>query len=139
MTLSRSEQILQAIETLLASADGVNGRVFRDRWEALARNELPAIVLLPLSEDPQEQAIPFMDERLTVAVDILCSGAGLSTLADPIRVSAHGLLMADRSLGGLALDVLPAGTVWDAESGEIGVLRCRYRAQYRHLITDLTQ
>lgn len=139
MTQSKSERILAAIATALAPTDGIAGRVFRDRWEAVARGEMPCLVVEPQGEDPQIIAIPNTDSSLLVAVDVLISGAPLSTLADPIRVDAHARLMADRSLGGLAHTIDPASVQWQAEPGEIGILSLGYRITYRTLTTDLTQ
>jgi len=140
MTLSRSETILAEIEALLSATDGIGGRVFRDRWEALARNELPAIVLLPLSEDDE---ITTTTETLTTtlrfSVDILASGEGLSTIADPIRVSAHALLLAAPLTTAGVISLYPQGRQWDAASGEIGVVRSSYAVRYRTLLADLTQ
>ena len=136
---SKSERILAAIEATLAPTAGISGRVFRDRWEALARAEMPAIVIEPQSEDPQIAAIPYTDSTLLVTVDILISGSPLSTLADPIRVNAHARLMADRTLGGLAHSIDPAPVAWSGEPGEIGILSLSYRVPFRTLTTDLTQ
>jgi len=136
---SKSERILTAIEATLAPTAGVSGRVFRDRWEALARAEMPAIVIEPQSEEPLITAIPYTDSTLLVTVDILISGSPLSTLADPIRVDAHARLMADRSLGGLVHSIDPAPVAWSGEAGEIGILSLSYRVPFRTLTTDLTQ
>ena len=136
---SKTEQILTAIQATLAGTSGVSTRIYRDRWEALARNEMPALVIHPETEDQQLTTIPFTQSTLTVAIDVLISGSPLSTLADPTRVSLHSKLMADRSLGGLAFDVMPGGIAWDADSGEIGILQCRYLISFRTLTADLTQ
>jgi hypothetical protein len=136
---SKTEQILSAIETALAGTVSVGNRIYRDRYEALARSELPALVIQPQSEDSQTLTIPYTDNTLTVAIDVLISGSPLSTLADPIRVSAYSKLMADRSLGGLAFDVLPGPSTWDADSGEIGVLRLTWTITHRNQTADLTQ
>ena len=138
MTLSKSERILARLETIADGVNGLTGRVWRDRWEALARNEMSAIVIEPQSEDDDLTVIPFADTTLLVNLDILISGSPLSTLADPIRVDLHSRLMADRSLDGLALDLYPAGRAWQAVSGEIGALRCAYAVKYRTSLTDLT-
>lgn len=139
MTLSKSERILAAIAAALASTAGISGRVFRDRWEAVARGEMPCLVVEPLGEEPGLTSLPFSDFALTVSVDILISGSPLSTLADPIRVDAHARLMADRTLGGLCHSVDPGPTEWKGEAGEIGILGMSYRIPYRTLTTDLTQ
>lgn len=139
MTLSKSEQILAAIATALAPTAGISSRVFRDRWEAVARNEMPCIVVEPLGEEPGQTSIPFTDYTLTVAVDVLVSGSPLSTLADPIRVNAHSRLMADRTLGGLTHSVDPGPSEWKGEPGEIGILSLSYRIPFRTRTEDLTQ
>jgi len=136
---SKTERILAAIQSTLAGTTGVSTRIYRDRWEALARNEMPALVIHPETEDQQLTTIPYTQSTLTVAIDVLISGSPLSTLADPTRVSLHSKLMADRSLGGLAFDVIPGGIAWDADSGEIGILQCRYLISFRTLSADLTQ
>ena len=136
---SKSERILAAIEAALAPTDGVSGRVFRDRWEALARNEMPAIVIEPQSEsDDILTTTETITTTLAVNIDVLISGAPLSTLADPIRVSLHSLLLADATLRGLVISCYPAGRQWEAVSGEIGLLRCSYAVKYRTSLGSLT-
>jgi hypothetical protein len=44
MTTKR-EQILAAVDTLLAATAGATGRVYRSRQEAFGRNESPAVVI----------------------------------------------------------------------------------------------
>jgi hypothetical protein len=139
VTLSKSERILAAIEAALTPTAGISGRVFRDRWEAVARNEMPCIVIEPLGEEPGLTSLPFTDYTITVSVDILISGSPLSTLADSIRVDAHARLMADRTLGGLTHSIDPGPSEWKGEPGEIGILSLSYRIPFRTLTADLTQ
>ena len=139
MTLSKSETILARIATVLSSTTGVSGRVFRDRWEALARSEMPAIVVEPQSEsDDVLTTTETLTTSLIVSVDVLISGAPLSTLADPIRVDLHSRLMADATLRGLVISIYPTGRAWDAVSGELGILRCSYAVRYRTTLADIT-
>jgi hypothetical protein len=136
---SKSERILSAIEAALAPTDGVSGRVFRDRWEALARNEMPAIVIEPQSEsDEIITTTETLTTTLAVNIDVLISGAPLATLADPVRVSLHSLLLADATLRGLVISCYPTGRQWEAVSGEIGLLRCSYAVRYRTSLGSLT-
>lgn len=127
---SRSERILDRIETALSSTAGAAG-VYRDRWEALSRGEMPALAIYPESESDDIEATCGVTSELFVRVDVLVDGAPLSTLADPLRVSAHALLMAEPFTGLGVIHCYPDGRRWDAESGEIGVLSCRYRVVYR--------
>jgi hypothetical protein len=139
MTLSKAERILAAIVTAITPTSGISSRVFRDRWEAVARSEMPCVVVEPLGEEPGIVSIPFTDYVLTVAVDILISGSPLSALADPIRVDAHSRLMADRTLGGLTHSIDQGPSEWKGESGEIGILSLSYRIPFRTRTEDLTQ
>ena len=139
MTLSKAERILAAIVTAITPTTGISSRVFRDRWEAVARSEMPCVVVEPLGEEPGIVSIPFTDCVLTVAVDILVSGSPLSALADPIRVNLHSRLMADRTLGGLTHSIDPGPSEWKGEPGEIGILSLSYRIPFRTLTADLTQ
>ena len=136
---SKTEQILAAIETALAGTAGVGPRIFRDRWEPMGRNEMPALVIQPSDESDETDVMPYTRCTLGVDIDVLVSGTKLSVLADPIRVSLHSKLLADRSLGGLAIDIQRNGANWDASSGEIGVLRLKYLVKFRTLTNDLTQ
>jgi hypothetical protein len=139
MTSSKAERILQAIEAVLTPTAGISARVFRDRWEAVARNEMPCLVVEPTGEEPGQVSVPFTDYTLTIAVDILISGSPLSALADPIRVDAHARLMADRTLGGLTHSIDPGPSEWKGEPGEIGILSLTYRVPFRTLTEDLTK
>ena len=138
MTLSKSERILAAIATALAPTAGISSRVFRDRWEAVARNEMPCIVIEPLSEADEVPDVGPVNTDLVVAIDVLISGAPLSTLADPIRVDAHARLIAATFTGLGVIHVYPQGREWKAEPGEIGILSCSYSVRYRSSLSDLT-
>jgi hypothetical protein len=138
VTLSKSERILAAIEAVLAPTAGISGQVFRDRWEAVARNEMPCIVIEPLGESDEVPEVGPINTDLTFAVDVLVSGAPLSTLADPIRVDAHSRLMAEPFTGLGVIHVYPQSRQWQAEPGEIGILSCSYSVRYRSSLSDLT-
>jgi len=135
---SKSEQILAAIATALAPTAGISSRVFRDRWEAVARNEMPCIVVEPLSESDEVPAVGPISTDLVVSIDVLISGAPLSTLADPIRVDMHSRLIAATFTGLGVIHVYPQSREWQAESGEIGILSSSYAVRYRSSLSDLT-
>jgi len=138
MTLSKSEQILAAIATALAPTAGISSRVFRDRWEAVARNEMPCIVIEPLSESDEVPTVGPINTDLVVSIDVLISGAPLSTLADPVRVDMHSRLIAATFAGLGVIHVYPQSREWQAESGEIGILSSSYAVRYRSSLSDLT-
>jgi hypothetical protein len=138
MTLSKAERILAAIVTAITPTAGISSRVFRDRWEAVARSEMPCIVIEPLSESDEVPDVGPVSTDLVVSIDVLISGAPLSTLADPIRVDAHARLMAASFTGLGVIHIYPQARDWKAEPGEIGILSCSYAVRYRTLLSDLT-
>jgi hypothetical protein len=136
---SRREQILAAITTTLGSAAGIDGRAYRSRMEALSRDEAPALVVEPGQDSAQVTNLCKLDWRLDVVVSISARGEGPDTLADPTIVSVHSLLMADRTIGGLAYDVVPTTVSFDLERADL--MSCWtqlvYRVSYRCSVTDL--
>ena len=140
---SRSEAILAGAKAILEA--GLTGAaaatVYRDRAEALARNEMPALALdwHTQSDNPTTQAT--LTSTMQLEVDILINGTPLTLLADPIWVAAHQLLMAEAtgvpSLPGV-IGIMPTGRQADRVSGEIGVLRCSYAVSYQTFQLDVT-
>jgi hypothetical protein len=140
---SRSETILAGAKAILEA--GLTGAaaatVYRDRAEAVARNETPAVVIDwdTQSDSPTTQAT--LTSTMQLEVDILISGTPLTLLADPIWVKAHELLMAEAtgvpSLPGV-VGIMPTGRQADRASGEIGILRCSYAVTYQTYQLDVT-
>jgi hypothetical protein len=140
VTNSKAERILTAIETVLVGTANVGTRIYRDRAEAVARNECPAIVFEPITEkDKTTGTLERTDTEMIVRFGILVNGTPVSKIADPIRVSLHSRLMADPSLGGLAQSIWPHKREYDPAPGEIGVVVCDYRVLFRTLLEDVTQ
>lgn len=138
MTLSKAERILAAIVTAITPTTGISSRVFRDRWEAVARSEMPCLVVEPLGESDEVPTTGPINTDLTVSIDVLISGSPLSTLADPIRVDMHSRLMAATFTGLQVIHCYPQSREWKAEPGEIGILSCSYAVRYRSSLSDLT-
>jgi hypothetical protein len=133
---SRSEGILAGTKAILEA--GLTGAaaatVYRDRAEALARNELPAVALDWDTQSDAATTHKTLTTTMPLEVDILISGTPLTLLADPIWVRAHELLMAEAtgvpSLPGV-IGIMPTGRQTERVSGEIGVLRCSYAVMYQ--------
>ena len=140
---SRSEVILAGAKTILTA--GLTGAaaatVYRDRAEALARNELPAVALDWDSQSDSPTTHLTLTTTMPLEVDILISGTPLTLLADPIWAKAHELLMAEAtgvpSLPGV-IGIIPTGRQAERVSGEIGVLRCSYAVTYQTYQLDVT-
>ena len=140
MTTKR-ESILAAIRTALTNTTGVSTRIYRSRVEPLARGELPAIVVEPVSDAAEQNtSLPTLDWTLTVRISVIVRGNVPDQLADPIVESLHAKVMADLTLGGHAYDVQPVGVSFDLIEADqpSGVISCDYAVKYRTRVADLT-
>jgi hypothetical protein len=138
---TRREQILAAINTAILPTAGVNGRVYRSRVEPLARQESPAIVVEPTSDNAQQNtSLPTLDWSLTVRVAVIVRGLVPDQLADPIVADMHNRIMADLTLGGVAIDVQPIGTEFEMMEADqpAGVISSNYLVRYRTNVADLS-
>lgn len=138
--MTKREAILTAIKAQLAGTAGVGTRIYRSRTEPIAREESPAIVVEPLEDDPAiETNLATLTWTLTVLITVIVRGPIPDQLADPIINSMHSKLMADYTLGGVAMDIMPGKTKWimtDAD-GAAGEIQCLYRVMYRTSLTNL--
>lgn len=139
MTTKR-EQILSAITSSLAGTAGVGSRIYRSRVEAFARDEAPAIVVEPDTDNAQTYSDCKLDWTLTVLVAIHTRGSIPDQLADPIAIDVHSKLMADRSLGGLVIDIMPGQVSWQRDKADLTSLWMvnLFQIRYRTAASDLT-
>jgi hypothetical protein len=140
MTTKR-ESILAAIKTTLAGTTGVGTRIWRSRVQALARQESPAIVVEPISDNAEQNtSLPTLDWSLTVRVAVIVRGDVPDQQADATVESLHSKMMADLTLGGYAIDVQPQGVSFDLVEADqpAGVIACDFLVRYRTSLTDLT-
>jgi len=108
----------------------------------MARNETPAIVVEPANINyEQNTSLPKLDATLRVRVVVIVRGNVPDQLADPTIVDLHSRIMADLTLGGLAIDVQPALTSFNIVEADqpAGVISCEYDVLYRTQVGDLTQ
>jgi len=139
---TKRETILAAIVTTLAGTTGVSTRIYRSRVEAFARSEAPALVIEPGTDSAAEELVSTckIDWRLPVLIAVYTRGAIPDQLADPIINSIHTKLMADRTLGGLVMDIWPGTVDPQIESADQPALWtvCTYNVRYRTSVTSLT-
>jgi hypothetical protein len=139
MTTKR-ETILAAVRTALTGTTGVSTRIYRTRVEPIARDESPAIVVEPLNDTAQQNtSLPTLDWSLTVRVSVIVRGNIPDQQADPIVESLHSKLMADLTLGGVAIDVQPQAVTFELVEADqpAGVISCEYLIRYRTSVTNL--
>ena len=138
---TKRESIMQALFTALSGTTGVGTRIYRSRVEPVARAESPALVLEPVNDTvEQNTCLPTLDHTLTVRVVVIVRATVPDQTADPIVQSLHGKIVADLSLGGLAIDVQPGPTEFTLEQADtpVGVIFCTYRILYRTSVSDLS-
>jgi hypothetical protein len=134
------EQILQSLTTTLAATSGVRA-VYRSRAEAFGRSEAPVLVIQPGPGRAVRHTTCKLHHTLDVEVIVHTRGATPDSLADPIIVSAHALIMADTTIGGLAVDIVPTNSDPQIDPGDLSSMWWvhTYEVQYRTRDADLTQ
>jgi hypothetical protein len=138
---SKRESVLAAIVTALTGTAGVGTRIYRSRVEPLARQESPAIVVEPTGDSAEQNtSLPTLDWSLTVRVAVIVRGNVPDQLADPIVQDLHSKIMADLTLGGVAIDVQPQDVSFEMMEADqpAGVISCNYLVRYRTAVDDLT-
>jgi hypothetical protein len=131
---TRRETILTAMRTALTNTAGVGTRIYRSRVEPLARAESPAIVIEPVNDTAEQNtSLPTLDWSLTVRIAVIVRGAIPDQLADPIVEDLHSKLMADLTLGGVAMDIRPQSVSFEMVEADqpAGVISCDYLIRYR--------
>lgn len=130
---SKREDILDAVQTILANTSGVSGRVYRGRPYPARLAESPCIFLSWVNDNPAYDNLSIMDWTLQLKITIITRGEEADELADPIAVSVYNLLMADRQLGGKVMDVLPGEQRMDIIEGDkpVGALTGTWFVKHR--------
>lgn len=139
MSLSIREQIVQALATSVAALPVVTG-VCRSRVEAYSRDESPALTIEAGQAIPTIHALCKIDWSMDLLVSAYARGAVPDTAADAVLTAAHALLMADRTVGGLAINVTPGPVTTDLERADAAScwMTAVYTVTYRTSIHDLT-
>jgi hypothetical protein len=138
--MTKRERILAAIRTALTGTAQVSTRIYRSRVEPMARQESPAIVVEPIEDVAQQNtSLPTLDWSLTVRIAVVVRGNVPDQIADPIVESLHSKLMADLTLGGLAMDIQPQRVEFQTVEADqpAGVVMCDYLVRYRSSVTNL--
>ena len=138
--MTRRESILTAIRTALNGTTGVGTRIYRTRVEPIPREESPAIVVEPLSDNASiETNLATLTWTMTVRVTVIVRGVIPDQQGDSVIESLHAKLMADYTLGGNAMDIQPIGVTFNftEADGPAGEIMCDYRVMYRTSLTNL--
>lgn len=137
MTTKR-EQILQAIKAKLTAIPGMIS-VERTREDALTRSESPSAVITWSGERKKPVSYGVVDKLLSVHVAYYTRGAVPDQVADQYIEAGHALLLADKTLGGLTLDLSEDRTDVETDESDLptGWIVVTYIAWYRHQEANL--
>jgi len=138
---TKRELILEAIKTALTGSATLDATVYRSRVTPLARGESPAVIVDPVRNDvEQNTCLPTLDHSMQVRVAVIVRGEIPDQLADPVINAAHSAIMADLTLGGLAIDVQPGETEFTIQDADqpVGVIFSIYIVRYRTSVGDLS-
>ena len=135
---TRRESILARIKTNLDAIDDVS--VYRVRTTPLARGEVPAIVLEPISDDPTEEVYSKTTWTLRIRVSVLVRANAPDNSADAVVEEVHAKIMADPTCNNLALDTEADTTNFSFFDADVplGVVAMDYLVKYRTERQDLT-
>ena len=139
---TKRERILAAVKTALTGTAGVGTRIYRSRVDPLSRGESPALIVEPVSDTPEQNtSLPTLDWTLRIRVVVIERSNVPDQAADDTIEDMHSKLMADLTLGGLAIDIQPAQTSFELLEADqpAGVIFCEYEIRYRSQVADLTQ
>lgn len=138
---TRRESILTALSTALASTSGVAGRVYRSRVEPIARNESPAVIVEPVSDSPvAPDTVGRLTWNLTVRVTVYVRANVPDQAADSIVQSVYSKVMADTTLGGAALDIMPGSISFEMVEADIpaGAITSEFVVMYQTSYSDVS-
>jgi hypothetical protein len=139
MADTKRELILTQIKTNLDAISGAT--VYRSRVEPLARGEVPAVIVEPVNDQPNDTIVyNKIDWTMRVRVTTLVRAALPDDSSDTYSQQVHLLLMADQSVGGYALDLTPDRTDFELYEADVplGVISQDFLVKYRTSRTDLT-
>lgn len=128
------EQIMVRMAAALATlAAPAAVPVYRSREVAFARGDVPAVVVRPADEETQPLSDLLEVSHFAVHVEIIVRGDVWDSLADPIAVAAHGLLLADTQLASLCSKIRRASAKWEPHEADqtAGVLSQTYHVIYQ--------
>lgn len=133
---SKAERITAAIAAALtvpAMTSVPAARVYRDLHGALQADLLPAVAIETGDEpEPSHRANGYKVRFVDVRVTVVAKGASPYTAADAALVESHARVMADRTLGGLAIGIDEGQTRRERGEAEeqLGAITKTYRVQY---------
>lgn len=138
---TRREQILSRLATTLGAVSGVNGRVYRSRVEPIARAESPAVIIEPSQDQATiPDAVGRITWKMTVRVTVYVRANVPDQAADSIVQNLYALIMADTTVGGYALDIMPTTISFEMIEADVaaGVITNEFDVLYQTSFGDVS-
>ncbi len=141
---SKAEQVCALVASILASQTSSLGvqAVYRDRDDALTREETPVILIELLDEDSRAFGDGGRIERkdedtLRFQICICVRSAGWQQIADDVRVKAHALLMASEPVQALLSSSLRRDRAeWQSKSTDVPFGYCNQIYQCKYISSN---
>lgn len=139
--ISRRELLIRAVMGCCQAAV-TPATVLRQPATAIARDQTPAVVLAIVSDAPVKRCNDRMERELVLR--ILAHARDPTdgyAVADDLLCKAHLALLADTTLGGLALSLAEMEADYQAEDADVEAIAIPaiYRITYRTLVSDISQ
>lgn len=140
----RERILLAVLDAVRDAVTGLGASLHRSPTVALAREQCPALVVFPETDAITERANDRVSRLLTVRLTALARAIPPATPegeADRILTAAHAALMADVTLGELALGIRELDCDFEIEEADelVATLPARYAITYRTFANDLSQ
>ena len=139
----REQFLLAVLDAVRTPVETLGATLHRSPTVAISREQCPALVVFPESEQITERANDRVTRELTVRIVALARSvppAIPETEADRLLTAAHAAMLADRNLGGLCLGIREQDCEWEVEDADsvAASIPARYAITYRTLDTDLS-
>lgn len=140
MPRSVRERIVRAVIERISTAVAPT-LVLRQPTTPITREQSPALLLFVDGEAITAKANLLVDRTLSVRLVAIARGDTAFESTDQLIFTAHAVLLAEPSLGGLAMGIAETDLDWDTEDADAGAvaLPIRFEIRYRTAINDLTQ
>ena len=139
--ISRRELLIRAVIGCCQAAV-TPATVFRQPTTAIARDQTPALVLAIVSDAPVKRSNDRMERELVVRLtSYVRDPTDGYAVADDLLCKTHLALLADTTLGGLALSLTEMEADYQAEDADVEAIAIPaiYRITYRTLVSDISQ
>ena len=139
--ISRRELLIRAVIGCCQAAV-TPATVLRQPTIAIARDQTPALVLAIVSDAPVKRSNDRMERELVVRLtSYVRDPTDGYAVADDLLCKAHLALLADHTLGGLAMSLVEMEADYQAEDADVEAIAIPaiYRITYRTLVSDISQ